>query len=233
MTLKFAGVSGHTEVVMTKKHFAPLLMLAMLPAVVTAQAPKTQALLMAMGANSKQMAPYQWKQKTTVIRKGMPVGTFIEELRFDTSGQLQRITLSKPEEKKMGPLKARKAAEIKDDVQDVMRLAGRYVSPPQLSQAIQKGEVWEGQGTLRVQSRSLILPIDEMTMVVSGASYLPIRADFKTQYESSPVVIAVDYQQLPNGPNMMARMTVQIPKDDIVVNVESFDFLRLASQAGF
>ena len=133
----------------------------------------------------------------------------------------------------MGPLKARKVAEVKDDVQDVMRLAGRYVSPPQLSQAIQKGEVWEGQGTLRVQSRSLILPIDEMTMVVSGASYLPIRADFKTQYESSPVAIAVDYQQLPNGPNMMARMTVQIPKDDIVVNVESFDFVRLASQTGF
>jgi len=218
---------------MTNKHFAPLLMLAMLPAVVTAQAPKTQALLMAMGANGKQMAPYQWKQKTTVIRKGMPIGTFIEELRFDASGQLQRITLSKPEEKKMGPLKARKVAEVKDDVQDVMRLAGRYVSPPQLSQAIQKGEVWEGQGTLRVQSRFLILPIDEMTMVISGASYLPIRADFKTQYESSPVAIAVDYQQLPNGPNMMARMTVQIPKDDIVVNVESFDFVRLASQAGF
>ena len=233
MTLQSACASGHTVVVMTNKHFASIVMIALLPGILAAQAPKTQALLMAMGANGKQMAPYQWKQKTTVIRKGMPIGTFIEELRFDASGQLQRITLSKPEEKKMGPLKARKVAEVKDDVQDVMRLAGRYVSPPQLSQAIQKGEVWEGQGTLRVQSRSLILPIDEMTMVVSGASYLPIRADFKTQYESSPVAIAVDYQQLPNGPNMMARMTVQIPKDDIVVNVESFDFVRLASQTGF
>jgi hypothetical protein len=233
MTLQSSSASGQTVIVMTNKTFASIVMIALLPGILAAQGPKTQALLMAMGANGKQMAPYQWKQKTTVIRKGMPVGTFIEELRFDASGQLQRITLSKPEEKKMGPLKARKVAEVKDDVQDVMRLAGRYVSPPQLSQAIQKGEVWEGQGTLRVQSRSLILPIDEMTMVVSGASYLPIRADFKTQYESSPVVIAVDYQQLPNGPNMMARMTVQIPKDDIVVNVESFDFVRLANQSGF
>ena len=29
---------------------------------------------------------------------------------------------------------------------------------------------------------------------------------------------------------MMTRMTVQIPKEDIVVNVESFDFIRLAGQ---
>jgi hypothetical protein len=96
---------------------------------------------MAMGSNGKQMTSYQWKQKTTVIRKGNPLEPMIDELRFDATGQIQRITLVKPEEKRMGPLRARKAAE--------------------------------------------------------------------------------------------GRMTVQIPKDAVIVNVESFDFVRLAGPVSF
>jgi hypothetical protein len=38
---------------------------------------------------------------------------------------------------------ARKAAEIKDDVQDVMRLAGRYASPPDLARFLLEGKMIE------------------------------------------------------------------------------------------
>jgi hypothetical protein len=113
-----------------------------------------QNALMAMSANGKQMMPFQWKQRIVVMRKGTPSATMIEELRFDATGQLQKTALSRPEEKRMGPLRARKVAEVKDTIQEVMQLAGRYASPQQLSQAIQKGEIWEGHGALRVQSRS-------------------------------------------------------------------------------
>jgi hypothetical protein len=110
----------------------------------------------------------------------------------------------------------------------VMQLAARYASPQQLSQAIQKGEIWEGQQMLRVQARSVILPFDEMTMLVNSATYLATRIDFKTQHDGNPVTIAIDYQPLPSGPSMMTRMTVQIPEEDLLVNVQSFDFQRLA-----
>jgi hypothetical protein len=228
MTLQSARPSRQTGTVMTKKHFASILSVTLVAGGLYANSPKTQALLMALGANAKQMTPYQWKQKVTVIRKGIPAGAILEEIRFDASGQPQRTVLSKPEEKPMGPLRARKVAEVKESVQEVMQLAGRYANPQMLSQAIQKGEIWEGQGSLRVQSRGLILPMDEMTMLVNGATFLASRIDVKTQHEGSPVAIAIDYQQLPNGPSMVARMTVQIPGEDVVVNVESFDFVRLS-----
>ena len=186
---------------------------------------------MAMGANGKQMTSYQWKQKTTVIRKGNPLEPIIDELRFDASGQLQRITLVKPEEKRMGPLRARKAAEVKDSIQQVMQVARRYASPQLLSDAIRK--VREGYHTLRVQARSVLLPFDEMTIQVNGSTYLATRIDFKTQYEGSPVSIALDYQQLAGGPSIMTRMTAQVPKENIIVNVESFDFVRLAGPVSF
>ena len=229
MTLRIEAASRQTEIPMRHKTLSTILVLPLIAVNLPANAPKKQALLMAMGANGKQMVSYQWKQKVTVVRKGTPLDPMIEELRVDSAGQLQRVTIVKPEEKRMGPLRARKAAETKESVQDVMALARQYASPQQISQAIQKGEIWEGPGRLRVQARYIILPVDEMAMQVNGSTYLATRIDFKTQYEGSPVAIAVDYEQLPGGPSVMRRMTVQIPKEDIVVNVESFGFVRLAS----
>jgi hypothetical protein len=43
----------------------------------------------------------------------------------------------------------------------------------------------------------------------------------------------MDYQKIPGGPSVMTRMTVQVPKDNIIVNVESFDFVRLAGPVSF
>jgi hypothetical protein len=213
---------------MISKHFTMILTMPLLAGVLAAQSPKTQAILMAMGANGKQMAAYQWKQKTTIIRRGNPASYKVDEIRFDAAGQMQRITLVQPEQKKMGPLMARRANAIKTDVQEVMQLTARYANPQQLGQAIQRGEVWEGPATLRVQARSVILPGDEMIMTVNPRTYLPSRIDFKTQHDGNPVAIVVEYEQLPNGPSITARMTVQIPEDGIVVNVESYDYMRLA-----
>ena len=209
---------------MNKTIFTATILCGLLPA----QSPKAQAILMAVGANSKQIAAYQWKQKITVYRHGNPTAPTLEEIRFDITGQPHRVTLSKPEEKRMGPLRARKAAGIKEDVQDVMQLARRYASPQQVADVIRKGEIWEGPGALRVQSRSAVIPGDELTIAVNSNTHLPSRMDIKTHYEGAPVSIAIDYEHLAGGPSMMSRMTVQIPKDGIVVSVESFDFVRLA-----
>ena len=213
---------------MSKQTEIALLAILLTAGPLAAQQPASQALLMAMSANGKQMMSYRWKQKITVIRRGNPSEPMIEEVRLDASGQPHRITLARPEEKRMGPLRARKAAEIKESIQEVMQLAGRYAAPPQIAGAIRKGEVWEGPGRLRVQSRAVVLPMDDMTILVNSASYLATRIDINTQHDGAPVTIAIDYEQAPGGPSMMSRMTVRIPKDGIVVDVESFDFVRLA-----
>jgi len=206
-----------------------ILTIPMLAALLPAQSQKTQAMLMALQANGKQTISYDWKQKTTVYRKGNPGAIKVDEIRFDATGRPQRMTLVQPEQKRMGPLMARKAAHVKESVEEVMQLAGRYANPQEIAQALRRGEVWEGPGSLKVRSRSVILPSDEVTIAVNTSSLLPARIDIQTRHEGSPVVIAIDYDQLPGGPSMMTRMTVRIPGEDIVVNVESYDFMRLAA----
>lgn len=191
---------------------------------------KKQALLMALSANGKQVTQYQWKQRITVVRKGNPLEPTIQEVRFDAAGQPLRTTLVRPEERRMGPLKARKASEIKESVQETMQLAFRYANPQQLAQAIRSGEIWEGPSGIRVKARSVLLPVDEMDIAVNTTTFLMTNIDIKTRHDGNPVSVAIVYEQFPNSPSMMRRMTVKMPEQDIVVNVEAFDFARLAGQ---
>ena len=190
------------------------------------QSPKKQALLLALSANAKELQAYRWKQRTTVVRRDVPMEPTVEEIRFDPAGQPQRIVLSRPEEKRMGPLRARKAAEIKASVREAMELARRYASPQLLAEVIQKGEVWEGEGSLRVHSRSILLRGDEIVMAASSRTYLATRVEIATRHDGESMAIAIDYEQPQRGPSRMVRMVVRIRAEEIVVLVDSFDFLR-------
>ena len=79
----------------------------------------------------------------------------------------------------------------------MMQLAGLYANPRQMSDAIKKGEMWESPGNLRVQARAIVLPIDEVSISFSASTFLPTRADIRTQHEGSPVAIALEFHQLP------------------------------------
>jgi hypothetical protein len=214
---------------MTNKSLLAALMIPQLAAAPAALTTEKQALLMALRSNGQQLAAMQWKQKVTVVRKGTAMTPVVEEIRFDATGQMRRTTLAGPEPKRMGPLKARKAAEVKDTIEEAMQLARQYADPRTFAQAVERGELWQGQHNLRIQARSLLLPGDDVSVAASAATYLATRADCKTQHEGDPISIAIDYEQLPNGPSVMRRMIVQFPKDDIAVHVESFDFVRLAA----
>lgn len=230
MTLKKFCHKPQTGVVNLQKTFPTLIVLAtsMLSAAPLATEAKRQAMAMAQMANAKQTSAYMWKQRITVVRKGESMEPSVQEIRFDASGQPVRSTIAKPEEKRMGPLRARKVAEIKESIQETMQLAFRYATPQSVGAALRQGEIWEGPGGVKVLARPGIVPADEMEVQVSVASMLATLIEIKTFHAASPVRIAIVYEQFPNGPSMMRRMTVRMPEEDIVVHVESFDFVRLA-----
>src|SRR5262245_13187512 len=109
---------------MNRRNFVKILVAA--PVAAHAATPftgRTPAILAAMAANGKQLAGYQWKQKTTVLRKGQSVAVTVDDVRIGADGHPHRVNLVRPEEKRMGPIKAHKVAEVKSDIEESMRLA--------------------------------------------------------------------------------------------------------------
>src|SRR3954452_3580117 len=103
--------------------------------------PDSRTLLVAMASNAKRMMHYEWKQRVTVFRKGQPSEPVIIQVRFDSGGQMQRTTLSAPEQKQKRGLRGRVAAGVKEDVQQIMELAGSYNKPQQMMEAVKKAQI--------------------------------------------------------------------------------------------
>ena len=181
-----------------------------------------------MAANAKGVAQYEWKQRITVIRKGNPSEPMIEQVRFDASGQMQRTTISAPEQKEMRGLRGKIAAGVREDVKEIMELAARYNKPQQMAAAIKQARISQPPGgdTIRLEANHLIESTDSVTMLVNGRTHLATHVDIETDYKDGPMIIAQDYAPLPDGPNVMKSMRVSAPKKDLVVNVDSYDYVR-------
>jgi hypothetical protein len=181
-----------------------------------------------MAANTKQLVQYGWKQRITVIRKGNPTEPVIDQVRFDGSGQMQRTTISAPQQKQMGGIRGRIAAGVKEDVKEMMELAGRYNKPQQMAAAVKKAQISQSPSNdmIRLESSQLIEPADSVTMLVDPVTHLASHISIKTGYDSGPMIISQDYAPISNGPNVMKSMKVSAPRKDLVITVESYDYTR-------
>ncbi len=189
--------------------------------------PDSRTLLLAMGANAKRMMQYEWKQRITVVRKGQPSEPIINQVRFDSSGQMQRTTISAPEQKQKRGLRGRVESGVKEDVKQIMELAASYNKPQEMMEAVKKAEISRpGDGTTRVQANGLIKPTDSMTMLVNSSTHLAKHIEISTDYGGDPMTIAQDYAPVAGGPNVMRSMKVSVPRKNLVINVDSYDFAR-------
>jgi hypothetical protein len=194
-----------------------------------AQMPATSnTLLLAMAANAKRLMQYEWKQRITVIRKGNPAQPVIDQVRFGADGQMQRTAISAPEQKEMRGLRGKIAAGVKEDVKEMMELAGRYNKPQQMAAAVKKAQISQtpGTGITRLEANDLIESTDSVTILVNSKTHLATHIDIKTVYDGGLMTVFQDYAPLPDGPNVMKSMRVSAPKKDLVVNVGSYDYVR-------
>lgn len=212
------------------KALTSLLAFPLFVPVIGAQSPmENRPVLLAMAANAKRMMQYEWKQRITVIRKGQTSEPIINQVRFDSSGQLQRTTLSAPEQKQKRGLRGRIAAGVKEDVQQIMELAASYNKPQQIVEAVKKAQISQAPGSavVRAQATGVVKPTDSMTILLNPATHLAKHIDITTDYEGQPMTIAQDYAPVSaGGPNVMKTMRVSVPSKALVINVDSYDYTR-------
>jgi hypothetical protein len=110
----------------------------------------------------------------------------------------------------------------------MMELAGRYNKPQQMAASVRKAQVAQtpGSNVIRLEASDLIQSTDSMTILVNPATRLATHINIKTDYDGGPMIISQDYAPLPGGPNVMKSMTVSAPRKDLVVNVDSYDYVR-------
>lgn len=184
--------------------------------------------LLAMVANARRVTQYEWKQRITVIRKGTPAVPVVDQIRFGADGQMQRTTISAPEQKELRGLRGKIAAGVREDVKQMMELVGSYNNPQQMIAAIRKAQISSTPDASinRLETHGLIEQTDLVTILVNSTTHLAARIDIKTDYKGGPMTLSQGYAPLPDGPNVMKSMRVSAPQRNLVVNVDSYDYVR-------
>ncbi|NWG75428.1 MAG: hypothetical protein HXY24_12595 [Rubrivivax sp.] len=201
---------------------------------------KVAAFKQSMAENQKALAQYSWTENTRLSLKGEVKSTKIEACRYGPDGKVQKNLLSAPPEKKqMRGLKKRvvekKTDEMKDYMERVVALIQRYVPPPaELIKADVAGGNASisplGDGAMQLQFRNFVKAGDVVSITVDSAAKLirRLKVDTYLDEEKEKVALEVDYRTLPDGTNYAAVKNLNVAAKQIIVNVESGNYQKLA-----
>lgn len=208
-----------------------------------AQQPDLAALMAGMAANGAQLRQYTFKQRTEAYYKDELKNVRVDEVHYSLAGERVSIPLEEQKEQPQQPPRPlrlhpaarlvsnrieRKQAEIKDYVERLLSLAGRYLSPEQakLQAALANAQISlpAGGAEVRISLLGFIKPGDSLTMSFDSATRRPTRSEARTSLDDKPVTIAVTFDAVHSGPNYPARIVVTLDSEQLEVRMLTYDY---------
>jgi hypothetical protein len=191
----------------------------------------------AQAENTAKLREYGWKSRTEIRKGGETKSVQLNQMRYDLDGTLQKTPLSAtqleiPTGGLRGLIARKKREEFLQTLDGLGALAKSYASlPPEKMQrfignAVITPEKTARQNLLRIQSKDVLQPGDSMTVWIDPLSRRQRKTEIQTTFESKPVRIFSEFQDLPNGPTYMARSRIDYPEMELAITTENFEYAR-------
>lgn len=220
--------------------------LVLWPAAVSAQGDAKQKFQQAQKQNGAAQRRYTWMSRTELLLKGESKNVKVESVFYNNQGQLEKTVVeSTPQQDPGGGrLKQRIVEKKKAEFQELMEGLGglaqsyAHLSPEQMQALMQSASISQGQGemqgTMRIQGTNVVVQGDTMTLWVDPQTFLFRQVQIDSLYEKKPMKLSVEFQDIPNGPTVSARTTLDYPDKKVQVLIENSDYksLQPAAAAG-
>lgn len=171
--------------------------------------------------NQRSLIQYSWTMRIQIEDAGQDLGSTTERLQFGKQGYVEREMLD--DDRKKAALRP----EIVALVERVVNTIVPYVAPNPdgASRFLAEAEVQkEGEG-LRVRGAGFVDPEDTMDLVVGEEPMRAIRMAVVTTLEDLPLRLRAEYEQLPAGPNHIARITADYK--DLRIIIDNTDYKKV------
>ena len=203
---------------------------------------KVAAFKQSTAENQKALRQYGWTESTQLSLKGEVKSTKVEACRYGPDGKVQKTPLSAPPEKKeMRGLKKRvvekKTDEMKDYMERVVSLIGRYVPPPPdlIKADVAGGNTSvspQGPGVIQLGVKNFVKSGDVVTFTLDTAAKAirQVKVDtYLDDADKDKVALQVEFQTLPDGTNYAANKNLNVAAKKIVVNITASNYQKLAN----
>ena len=188
--------------------------------------------------NADALREYSHQRRTEIRVKGEVKGTRVELIRY-VDGEKETVPLETPAQSagpaRGGGLRGRmvqkKREQMRDEIGRLRQLLESYTAPQSgMRDLLGKAAISRtGSGddaAIQVVGQGVVTPSDSVILTWSVVHQRPEKIEVRSELDGKPVTVTVDYAQLPNGPFYAARAVISAPKNDLVLNIEEFDYAR-------
>jgi hypothetical protein len=199
-----------------------------------------QKLAQSQKQNEQALRQYTWQSRTEIRKGGETKNVQMAVNRYDIYGTLQKTTVSSTPQQQLptrgirGLIAQKKKEDFKETLEGLSALARSYaeLSPDAMQRfmgtASVTPEMNPQQKLFRVTGGNILQPGDSMTVWLDAVSRKQRRVEIHTTLDRKPVRIVSDFQDLPGGPNYMARSVIDYPSAELTLITENFDYQRSA-----
>jgi hypothetical protein len=193
----------------------------------------------AAAKNRQALQVYTWIETTQISVNGDVKNTKVESCRYGPDGQVQRTELSQDAAAQPGGLRgmiaARKAGEMKTELQSAAALVHQYVplDVARIQAVDAAGGVSLGQagpGTAQIKFANYVQQGDVLTLTLDTAARILDQIDVATwlDTQSNTVTLDVNFDSLPDGTRYPITTTLLIPGSQAQVQIKNGNYQKLA-----
>ncbi len=185
--------------------------------------------------NAMLMQSYTWNERADIMKNGSSVDLRIDVCTFPPGGVKQCTVVNDQHAPLPGGFFRRNAAENKikemeSYLKGLKALLDQYTLPTGgailnfLTTAQTTGPGPEG--FLTTAGGNVVVPGDTLTIWTNAATRQPARMSVNTTYQGQAVQLTATFKTLPSGLNYMNYATVDVPAQQLQLNVQNFDFVQ-------
>jgi hypothetical protein len=190
----------------------------------------------AVKQNAEALRQYSYKRRTVISINGQSRGARVELIRY-VDGRMEAVPLESPARpaapggagRRRARMAEKKREEMKEEFEGLIGLLHRYLSFDSDSayRALAKATISKTgpePGAVKVVATGVVKPSDSLILTWSANNRRPERIEIRSELNGKPVSATVEYAALPDGPFYPAHTLVSVPKQDISITVDTYDY---------
>ncbi|MBZ5603408.1 MAG: hypothetical protein LAO79_13990 [Acidobacteriia bacterium] len=193
-----------------------------------------------MKENAEALKQYSYKRRTTIRIKDRTAAR-TDLVRY-VDGKMEVAPLESPARPagggrgelrgRMAQKKiAKKKEEMKKETEQLTSLVRSYLGGGAESKGLLEKVAISRVGSgpdadIKLTASGVVSPSDSLSLVWSVAGRRPAQVEIRAAVEGKPVGVTVEYASLPQGPFYAARTTIAMPKKDLTITIDAFDYVH-------
>ena len=184
--------------------------------------------------NYENLKNYSWKRSVTMSHNGEQKSKRMLQLRYNSKGEIESILLGEESnvQKQKGPIRSSKQkGAIEQDSELINKSLAKvfqyiYMSKGQLVDLYDKNTIEEKGQTYVVNTKDVLQKEDRVTYVLNKETLLFESVLINSSVDGQAIKSTMKFKNQSDGTNHPSVSVLEIPGRGIVINTESFDFIK-------